>query len=582
MRYSSEEVQNWMNLGEDSTREFKQIRLAGKRLVGPKPDDLADEIAAFANALGGHLLCGVRDDGTVEGLSRGEIARLSSVIGQISSDKITPPLRLLTHHGKVDGKQLLIVEIPRGVALHKSPNGYYVRSAESKRRLNSSEQLRLAQQREQARFRWFDEQVVPETGFETLQPSLWKPLLSAQGAEDPELALRKLAILTDDESGICRATVAGILLCTEHPEQWLPGARITATRYHGTDRASGQADSQDITGPLNRQIIEALAFAIRNMQVAARKAPARVDLPQYSGQALFEAIVNAVVHRDYSMKSSRIFLRMFSDRLEIQSPGSLPNNLTVESMSERQATRNEVLASLLGRMRVGDTPIPQEREFYLERRGDGVPIIRRETYGLSGRNPKYRLIDESELRLTIPSAVLDQSPAQVVITVCNADLPIPDAELLVLFPNKTWIRSTSNQHGEARVKLHSTHLPMTVLVAAPGHTAHVERDWRPDQRALTVDLDELTGGGAVIFPEATGNIPGLRGRLNPILDSLERCYLYAFNISVNDGTPQPVQFVPGEYMHLTDADGRRLSIRVGAIVGRAALVEYQPYFPPPK
>ena len=133
-----------MNLGEDSTREFKQIRLAGKRLVGPKPDDLADEIAAFANALGGHLLCGVRDDGTVEGLSRGEIARLSSVIGQISSDKITPPLRLLTHHGKVDGKQLLIVEIPRGVALHKSPNGYYVRSAESKRRLNSSEQLRLA------------------------------------------------------------------------------------------------------------------------------------------------------------------------------------------------------------------------------------------------------------------------------------------------------------------------------------------------------------------------------------------------------------------------------------------------------
>ena len=88
------------------------------------------------------------------------------------------------------------------------------------------------------------------------------------------------------------------------------------------------------------------------MRVAARKDPARVNLPQYSERALFEAIVNAVVHRDYSISGIRIRLSMFEDRLEIQSPGSLPNNLTLESMEARQATRNEVLTSVLARMPV--------------------------------------------------------------------------------------------------------------------------------------------------------------------------------------------------------------------------------------
>ena len=87
--------------------------------------------------------------------------------------------------------------------------------------------------------------------------------------------------------------------------------------------------------------------------IAARKEPARVDMPQYSDKALFEAVVNAVAHRDYSMRGSKIRLSMFNDRLEIQSPGSLPNNLTVDSMAQRQATRNETAASMLGRMQVG-------------------------------------------------------------------------------------------------------------------------------------------------------------------------------------------------------------------------------------
>ena len=164
---------------------------------------------------------------------------------------------------------------------------------------------------------------------------------------NPETALEKQALLARDDAETMRATVAGVLLCTRNPEHWLPCACITASRYRGTDRASGQVDAQEITGPLDRQVADAVAFAVRNMQVSARKTPARVNQPQYSDKALFEALVNAVAHRDYAVRGSRIRLSMFADRLEIQSPGALPNSLTVDSMADRQATRNEALTSAL-------------------------------------------------------------------------------------------------------------------------------------------------------------------------------------------------------------------------------------------
>ena len=354
----------------------------------------------------------------------------------------------------------------------------------------------------------------------------------------------KLALLATDEAGISRATVAGVLLCTRNPEQWLPNTCITATRYRGKDRASGQIDAQEITGPLNRQIADAVAFALRNMHVAARKEPARVDLPQYSDKALFEALVNAVAHRDYSMRSSKIRLSMFEDRLELQSPGSLPNNLTVDSMETRQATRNEVLTSVLGRMSVRGVRGSEDRQYFMERRGDGVPIILSETRKLCGKPPEYRLVDESEVCLTIPAAAQEQSPARAVVTVWSVGQPLPGADLLVLFPNKTWWREITDEDGEATFDLHTTHLPMTVFAAAPGHAAFLELEWIPSRGALAIELEALREGGSVIFSEATGGLPGLKGRLNPIRDTHNRTYLYASNIAINEGEPQPVNLRP--------------------------------------
>ena len=151
------------------------------------------------------------------------------------------------------------------------------------------------------------------------------------------------------------------------------------------------------------------------------------------------------------------------------------------------------------------------------------------------------------------------------------------ADVLVLFPNKTYKQGVTNDHGEASVELYATDLPMTVFVAAPAFRAHVERDWVPAEGGLAVDLRPVRRGGAVIFPEATGPIPGLRGRLNPISDSLDRSYLYASNIVINRGEAQPVHFRFGEEMRLTDSEGAEMAVRVMAIVGRSALLEY--HFP---
>ena len=578
MTYSDEEIRRQLCLGsEDSHWEFKQIEFAGRHPRSPSRNDFADEIAAFANANGGVLICGVTDEGEVQDMSREQIVELDSFLVEVSSDTIKPAVRIRTHHKQLpDGKRLLLVDVPEGDSQHDSPGGSYVRVGGSKRKMTSDERLRLAQRRGQARFLSFDEKTVPDTGFRTLDESIWKPLLSAEGAADPESALRKLALLAPDEAGIPRSTVAGVLLCTRNPEQWLPNACITATRYRGKDRASGQIDAQEITGPLNRQIGDAVVFAVRNMHVAARKEPARVDLPQYSDKALFESLVNAVAHRDYSMRASKIRLSMFEDRLEIQSPGSLPNNLTVDSMATRQATRNEALTSVLGRMPVRGVLGSEDRQYFMERRGDGVPIIRRETKALSGKLPEYRLINDSEVWLTIPAAAQEQSPARAVITVRSVGQPLLGADLLTLFPNKTWKRATTDEDGEATVDLHTTHLPMTVFASAPGYTAHLEREWIPSRGALTLELEALREGGSVIFSEATGGLPGLKGRLNPIRDTLDRTYLYASNIAINEGEQQPVSFVPGEDLRLTDAEGTQLLVRIVDIVGRSALVEYRP------
>ncbi len=445
--------------------------------------------------------------------------------------------------------------------------------------MHREERLRLAQNRAQSRYLWFDKQVVSETGFETLSERLWEPLLSVEGATDPRRGLMNLRLLAQDESGVDRSTVAGVLLCSPSPQDWLPQATITATHYRGLDRASGQLDAQEIVGPLPAQIADAVQFVVRNMRVAARKTPEREEVPQYSKAAVFEAVVNAVAHRDYSMSARRIRLSMFKDRLEIDSPGKLPNGMTIEGMEASQATRNEVIASVFGRIPVGKVSGSGHRRYLMERRGDGVAIIRKKTREATGVLPVYEVVDESSLLLRIPAAKLELVPANATVAVHSGGEPLAGIEVLAIFPNKTWVQAATDEAGEAALDLYTTHLPMTIYAAGPGYAAGIERGWTPGRGGLLLELEPLESGGAAIFVQDTGQLPGLRGRLNPIRDSSDRTYLYADNIAIDEGRRQPVPFRLGRPVRLTDARGAEISVAIVEIIGRSALVEYRTFQP---
>lgn len=568
-------VERHIGLGEDSGWEFKEVDFRGDEVAGRQRDAWADEIVAFANTDGGVLLLGVTDEGAASGMSRAQLDSVERAVREISADAVKPPVRVRTYRRMLQGRPYLLVAVPRGDAQHDGPGGAFQRVGAAKVLLSPDERLRLAQRRGQGRFVGFDHQPVAATGFATLDEDLWRPLLSDEGLADPQVGLVKLGLLARDETGEVRVSVAGALMCTRRPEQLIPAAAISAVRYRGSDRASGQLDAQIIDGPLDRQVRDAVLFVQRNMRVSARKTPAREDLPEYSLQAVFEAVVNAVVHRDYAQRASRIRLSIFSDRLELCSPGSLPNSLTIESMGERQATRNELLTSVFGRFDASGIDAASRR-YFMERRGDGVAIIRRETQALTGKLPAYRLLDGDELCLAIPAAPPPTEPATPVVAVRCVGAPLEGATVLALFPNRTWKRATTDVHGEALLELHSVELPMTVFVASEGCVGHVERGWLPTERALAVELAEAPDGGSVVFAEATGHLPGLTGRLNPIRDTADRTYLYADNIAINDGQPQPARFVPGkEQLRLEDADGQVLTVTVTAIEGRSSLLDYR-------
>jgi predicted HTH transcriptional regulator len=142
------------------------------------------------------------------------------------------------------------------------------------------------------------------------------------------------------------------------------------------------------------------------MRVAATKTIGRADFPQFDLTAVFEALTNAVAHRDYAIYGSKIRLRLFADRLKLYSPGALSNTMTVDSLPFRQSARNEVLTSLLARCPVptGLSDFMTQRTTMMDKRGEGVPVILDRTRTLTGRDPEYRILDGEELLLIIPSS----------------------------------------------------------------------------------------------------------------------------------------------------------------------------------
>ena len=406
-----------VRLGEDSFLELKEIRFAGGKVRGPTQHDLADEIAAFANTRGGVLVLGV-DNNTREvlGIPLERLDAVEALVRQACEDSVTPPATPLIERMTLPDsagvpQPILRVDVSRSLFVHQSPGGYLHRVGSSKRPIPSDHLARLLQQRSQTRLVRFDETPVPGATLADLDEKLWDRFRTPLTTGGSEEMLAKLAMAAQDEDETWRPTVAGVLMACKVPEEFLSCAFIQAVAYQGesvvpqAERAY-QRDALDITGPLDRQIFDACAFVRKNMRVGARKGVegGREDLPQFDLLAVFEAIANAVAHRDYSMHGSKIRLRLFDNRLELYVPGMLANTMTPEHLPHRQVSRNEAITSLLARCPMEETEYPSHRTHIMDKRGEGVPVILSRTADIAGEFPVYRMIDESELLLVIPAA----------------------------------------------------------------------------------------------------------------------------------------------------------------------------------
>ena len=350
--------------GENSGVEFKRDEI--------HPDELAKELSAMLNFEGGKILLGVEDDGSITGLAgsrEGAEERVMNIARQNLQPGIISSWSCITLD---DGKVVGVVELPADGPgkPYKARRGKawvtFIRVGTTSREATRDEEARLFQA---SRLIRYDISAVPDTGLDSLDldriENYFRVILQrdAPAVEDSEAwhqILVNIDLLT--ESGRATvATVAGMLIFGENPNRRLPQAGITATAFPGQEKDYDTIDEELIRGPLvsllsakkrpvEKGVIDrAVDFAERNTGTSAwlegGRRRRKKALPK---DAVRESIVNAVAHRDYTLIGTDIEISLYQDRLEVISPGRLPNGVSVEKMKEGlRAARNELLKEIL-------------------------------------------------------------------------------------------------------------------------------------------------------------------------------------------------------------------------------------------
>ncbi len=332
--------------GEDSTTQFKvDVRNA---------DSLAAEMAAFANAEGGTIFLGVADDGSIPGLTRKDVARLNQLIANTASQQVRSPLTVLTRNVALDsGRIVIVLDVPKGMDKpYFDKNGViWLKCGSDKRRVNSKEELRrLFQLTDQ----FHADELPTKAGLDKLDKLRFRDFLrDVYNLEYPDSPaelqrlLQNMNLATADGA----LNLAGVLMFAERPEWIISQFVVKAIRYPGNRiHATDYIDTEDFAGPLRKIFDDALAFVMRNLhKVQAGRGVNAPGTPEIPEAVFEELLVNALVHRDY-LVSAPVRLFIFDNRIEIISPGHLPNNLTVEKILAGNANiRNPILVSYVAK-----------------------------------------------------------------------------------------------------------------------------------------------------------------------------------------------------------------------------------------
>lgn len=328
--------------GEDSTRQFKS------RI--DNIDSLAAEMAAFANANGGAIFIGVSDNGEIHGLTPEETRKTNLLISNAASQHVRSPLLPLTENVLLEnGNIIIVLTVPQGLDKpYFDKNGViWLKTGADKRRINSKEELRRFFQYSS---QFHADELPSKAGIDKLDKLLFRDFLKKQyGGVFPDAHAEQLRLLQNLNiaAGDGNLNLAGVLLFAEQPELVFPQFVAKGIRFPGIAiHADRYDDTEDFEGPLSRLFKDALAFVMRNLhKVQGGNGVNSPGTPEIPEQVFEELLVNALVHRDY-LVSAPIRIFIFDDRVEIISPGTLPNNLTIANIKTGNSNiRNPILIS---------------------------------------------------------------------------------------------------------------------------------------------------------------------------------------------------------------------------------------------
>lgn len=349
--------------GEDSGVEFKRDDVHA--------DSLAREMSALLNFEGGVILLGVEDDGGVSGLrNRADTERR---VMEIARAHVQPGFIPAWSVVTLDSRSVGVIRIGADEPgkPYKAKRGShwatFVRVGSTSREATRDEEGRLYQA---GRLMRYEVKPVLDVGLEGLDRHRLANYFRVQlqrdaPAADDDEAWRRLLVNTGllaETAGTTAATVAGLLLFGENPNRRVPQAGVTANAFSGADKDYDTVDEEVIRGPLvsvmsKRGRAEEKGVIDRAVDFVARNVPTiawidggrRIRRKVIPLEAVRESIVNAVTHRDYTLTGTDVEVSMYSDRLEVISPGRLPNSVTVAKMREGvlRVSRNELVKDVL-------------------------------------------------------------------------------------------------------------------------------------------------------------------------------------------------------------------------------------------
>ena len=332
-----------MGRGEDSHTQFKQSQDV------TNATSLAGELAAFANSKGGRILIGVSDQGAVTGVSAADVRRLNELLSNTATNNVRPSINPQTENVATSDGLVMVVTVREGISKPYSDNNgvFWVKCGSDKRRVTSREEIQRMLQ--SADLVHADEVPVEGTTGADVDLAHFREFFTKQYGETLEEGDAPLNQVLENLSLAKNGTLnlAGLLLFGRNPQRHRPELVVKAVSFVGNDPAGDRyRDSQDIGGCLRDIHARTISFLQRNLRrIQAGQGFNTEGELEVPASALEELVVNMLLHRDYFISAPwRVML--FDDRIELISPGSLPNNLTIENIRNGVSNmRNPLIAS---------------------------------------------------------------------------------------------------------------------------------------------------------------------------------------------------------------------------------------------